>query len=309
MMACALTPSMSLKTWFLHELDLLAGLGDEVAAVAQEVAQGEDFLLRPEAAAQQTGGVELLEPGGVAHVGLFAGDAFDVAGVDQADFDPGIFERGAGAEPVVAGAFHGDGFDVAGQEPGAQGVQTLGEGAEGAPGRPFAAPGRDGGDEFLRAHIDAGGVGMVGEVERSLGGGEFLAFVDSAFALAHDFWFPGERMTGQPPNTMSQSPERGQCRPWPGGTATNGRLAGAAAMLTHGVTSASLHHWRSGLLPRHARGHGSTPRTFAHTNPSYSLAVKDRVCSGANHARQRTRPSRSGCNPCVPRAGSLSLGR
>src|SRR5438067_12562861 len=27
-----------------------------------------------------------------------------------------------------------------------------------------------------------------------------------------------------------------------------------------------------------------------------------------NHALQRTRPSRSGCNPRVPRAGSLSLG-
>ena len=28
-----------------------------------------------------------------------------------------------------------------------------------------------------------------------------------------------------------------------------------------------------------------------------------------NHALQRTRPSRSGCNPHVPWAGSLSLGR
>jgi len=28
-----------------------------------------------------------------------------------------------------------------------------------------------------------------------------------------------------------------------------------------------------------------------------------------NHALQRTRPSRPGCNPRVPRAGSLSLGR
>ena len=28
-----------------------------------------------------------------------------------------------------------------------------------------------------------------------------------------------------------------------------------------------------------------------------------------NHALQRTRPSRHGCNPSVPRAGSLSLGR
>jgi len=29
----------------------------------------------------------------------------------------------------------------------------------------------------------------------------------------------------------------------------------------------------------------------------------------ANHALQRTRPERRGCNRCVPRAGSLSLGR
>ena len=29
----------------------------------------------------------------------------------------------------------------------------------------------------------------------------------------------------------------------------------------------------------------------------------------ANHALQRTRPSRSGCNPRVPRTGSLSLCR
>jgi len=94
-------------------------------------------------------------------------------------------------------------------------------------------------------------------------------------------------MTGQPPNNMSQSPERGRGCPLPDSTATNGRLAGAAAMLTHGVTSESLHHWRSGLLPRYARGLCSTPRTLAHANPSYSLAVKDRICSGANHALQR----------------------
>jgi len=31
--------------------------------------------------------------------------------------------------------------------------------------------------------------------------------------------------------------------------------------------------------------------------------------SGAHDALQRTRPLRSGCNPCVPRAGSLALGR
>jgi hypothetical protein len=205
-------------------------------------------------------------------------------------FDTGIFEDGADAEPVVAGAFHGDGFDVASQEPGAQGMQALGEGAERAHVRTFNATRRDGGDQFLRADINAGGVGVMGWVERGLGGDEFFAFADSAFALAHDFWSGEVRMTGQPPNKMSQSPERGRGRPLPGDTATNGRLAGAATMLTHGVTTVSLHHWLSGLHPRHARGFCSTLHTSAYSNPSYSLAVKDRVCSGANHALQRTRP-------------------
>ena len=66
----------------LHELHLLARLGDEVAAVAHEVTQRQNLTLGPEAGAEQTGGVELLEPGGVDHVGLLAGHAFDVAGVD-----------------------------------------------------------------------------------------------------------------------------------------------------------------------------------------------------------------------------------
>ena len=33
------------------------------------------------------------------------------------------------------------------------------------------------------------------------------------------------------------------------------------------------------------------------------------VSLAANHALQRTRRERRGCNPCVPCAGSLSLGR
>jgi hypothetical protein len=41
------------------------------------------------------------------------------------------------------------------------------------------------------------------------------------------------------------------------------------------------------------------------------LESLDRFGSGwfANHALQRTRLERRGCNPRVPRAGSLSLGR
>ena len=129
-----------------------------------------------------------------------------------------------------------------------------------------------------------------------------------ALALAHGFWLSEVRMTGQPPNTMSQSPVRGRRVSLRNRAATNGRLAGAAAMLTHGVAIVSRHHWRSGLLPHHARRDFTTPPAPA--QPSYSLAVKaPPACSGANHALQRTRPSRHCCNRGVPRAGSLSLGR
>ena len=59
--------------------------------MAHEVAQREDV------AAQQPAGVELLEPRGIDHVGLFVRHSFDVLRVDQADFDAGILELRAGA--------------------------------------------------------------------------------------------------------------------------------------------------------------------------------------------------------------------
>jgi len=112
-----------------------------------------------------------------------------VAGVDQADFQAGILQDRAGAEPVVAGAFHGDGFDGALHQPVAQGVEAGGEGAEGAHMRGVAAAVRDGDDEFLRAHVDAASVGMVGDVQRGVGGGEFFAPMVFALALAHELWW------------------------------------------------------------------------------------------------------------------------
>jgi hypothetical protein len=80
-------------------------------------------------------------------------------------------------------------------------------------------------------------------------------------------------MTGQPPNQMSQSPERGRHGTSRSRAATNGRLAGAAAMLTHGVGGLSpLHHWRFGLLSRHAHRHSGRAAFFPHS--CYSRAVK-----------------------------------
>ena len=91
------------------------------------------------------------------------------------------------------------------------------------------------------------------------------------------------RMTGQPPNQISQSPERGRHGTSRNRAATNGRLAGAAAMLTHGVGGLSpLHHWRFGLLSRHTLRHSGRAAFFPHS--CYSRAVKGSACSVANHA-------------------------
>ncbi len=90
-------------------------------------------------------------------------------------------------------------------------------------------------------------------------------------------------MTGQPPNKMSQSPERGRRCCSRSRSATNGRLAGAAAMLTHGVTA----HRRTTIgIPAYlpaTRTQGSiTARPGV--KPCYSRAVKSFTFSGANHA-------------------------
>jgi Transposase len=97
-------------------------------------------------------------------------------------------------------------------------------------------------------------------------------------------------MTGQPPNQMSQSPERGRHGTSRNRAATNGRLAGAAAMLTHGVSGLSpLHHWRFGLLSRHALRHSGRAAFFPHS--CYSRALKGSACSVANPALLRSAPS------------------
>ena len=57
------------------------------------------------------------------------------------------------------------------------------------------------------------------------------------------------------------------------------------------------------------------PVSFMTLSVAYPLGIgpwcgeRMKLLTRPNHALQRTRPSRSGCNPRVPRAGSLSLGR
>lgn len=104
--------------------------------------------------AQQSRGVELLKPLGDAHVGLLAGKAFHMKGVDQihvnARFGQNIIKR----DPVVTGAFHGGGLDTALQHPVAQCMHSAGESGVGADGV-FAAAWRHGHDKFLGPNVDA----------------------------------------------------------------------------------------------------------------------------------------------------------
>jgi len=54
---------------------------------------------------------------------------------------------------------------------------------------------------------------------------------------------------------------------------------------------------------------GPILRSFQHCSRGYPKYFKNVSHNAPNHARQRTRRERRGCNRSVPRAGSLSLGR
>lgn len=99
-------------------------------------------------------------------------------------------------------------------------------------------------------------------------------------------------MTGQPPNKRSQSPERGRRFRSRGRSATNGRLAGAAAMLTHGV--AADRRTTIGIPAYTPAIRRILPiRTSEDRKPCYSPAVKISVIRVLTNALQRTAPIRA----------------
>ena len=146
---------------FLEVLDVATGVPDEIGAMAQEGADGANLFGGPEAGAQEADGVEVLDPLAVADVGFAAGEVLAMAGVDQTDLQAGGFEDLKQGDPIDAGGFHGHGLHPALFQPVAQGVQVVGEGAEGAHGFGIGVPGH--GDLNLGGpEVDAGGVGVEG---------------------------------------------------------------------------------------------------------------------------------------------------
>ena len=123
--------------------------------------------------------MELLEPLGVAHVGLLAGHAFDMAGIDQTHLDAGLFEQVIAVDPVVAGTLHGHGRHTAGQQPVAQFDQATGEACEGAH-MLRASVGWDCHDDLRRSNVYAARVGIGFCVDLVLGLAGAVAIVPVA---------------------------------------------------------------------------------------------------------------------------------
>jgi hypothetical protein len=92
---------------FLHELSLARQFTNHFGAMAHEMAQGHGLPGRTERLSQEACGMQLLQPLGVAHIGLLAGHSFDVPGVNQVDFDARGIKVGVGIECGTCGF---DGF-------------------------------------------------------------------------------------------------------------------------------------------------------------------------------------------------------
>jgi hypothetical protein len=116
----------------LDPLDLGAMGLDEPLAVAGQIPQLADLRRGHEAAAQQPTLQQLTQPGGITDIGLAAGQDLDVAGVDQQQLEPALFQHIPDRLPVLAGGLHHHLGDALGLQPVRQGLQAGGERRVGA---------------------------------------------------------------------------------------------------------------------------------------------------------------------------------
>ncbi len=150
-----------LRERLVQMADMVGGVTDERVAMAQERTHRADRFGRAEAGTQQADGVEILQPLAIGDVGLFAGNIFGVAGVDQADFDLRGFEDLKEWNPIDAGRFHRDGSDATLFKPITDEQKVIGEGGEGADGSGVGIE-RDGDLDLRGADVDAASVRMEG---------------------------------------------------------------------------------------------------------------------------------------------------
>lgn len=146
-------------------LDVPAGVTHERVALAPERTHAADFGGGAKCAAQQSDGVQVLQPLAVHHIGLAAGHVLHVAGVDQAHLDPGFLQQFRQWNPIHAGRLHGDALNPDGLQPRHERAQVLGEGGETTHG--LSREGGRHGDVYLaRTDVGAGGVGIDDGLDR-----------------------------------------------------------------------------------------------------------------------------------------------
>ena len=96
---------------FLHEQHLARGALELVVAVAQDTANGTNGLRRPKRSSEQSHTVEVLQPLAILDVGFAPRHPFDMAGVDQANFQTPALQDLEKGDPVNSCRFHGHRFD------------------------------------------------------------------------------------------------------------------------------------------------------------------------------------------------------
>lgn len=146
---------------FLHMLDVRGTVADKHIALAGNSAEASDLFCWTEGSGEQAVAVKLLEPLAIEDVGLFAGDVFHVAGIDEADFNASMLEDIIQRYPVDAGGFHGHTGDATGQEPVGKIVKVTGESRESSD-RFAVAVGWHSSIDFCGSDVDAGSVGVQG---------------------------------------------------------------------------------------------------------------------------------------------------
>ena len=104
---------------------------DQRLPLSHEAPQDADRVLRPEGAAEQPEGVQLLDPLAIQDVALASRHVLQPAGLDQLHLETPPFQQLEQGDPIDPGGLHGDRRHAALRQPVGDGLQVRGEGAEG----------------------------------------------------------------------------------------------------------------------------------------------------------------------------------
>ena len=140
---------------FLDVLDMLRSQGDMIVTQTDIATQGANSIIWNKAGAQESVGMQLLDPLAVGDIAFASGDIFDMLAVDQADIDTGSFEHLEESDPIDTGGFHSNRGNLVFFEIGDGFEELIGKGPEGTDLLIF-----DTDKDRLRAYINTGTIGI-----------------------------------------------------------------------------------------------------------------------------------------------------